>query len=344
MKGVLTSTGYDKLSADKTSKEKFLLDLHEQQESADADALMDTNLWGEMDASNRTPSEMYVAADEFNDFIGSGNLEFISLLGSLWNYEGVYTSKIKNGKSVSIPNPTINILGGNTPTGFAIAFPTEILGQGFFSRMLLIYGEPTGKRITFPKAPDPKEKEDLVAYLRAIKDTCRGPATLSKEAEYLLDKIYKQWISLEDVRFENYSNRRFDHLLKCCLVMSAARMGTQVTGEDVIHANTVLSHTEHLMPKALGEFGKSRHSDISQKIITILERATKPVLPKDIIKEIHSDVDNMQVGMEILKGLQIADKIFFVQGQGYLAKQRKRKEMDGELFDISILTEEERSY
>jgi len=344
MKKVLTVAGYENFSADKTSKEKFLLDLHEQlEEEGDISSLMDSNLWGDDDASSKAPAEMYVAADEFNDFIGSGNIEFISLLGSLWDYEGTYTSKIKNGKSVSIPNPTINILGGNTSAGFSIAFPTEILGQGFFSRLLLIYGEPTGRKITFPKQPSPEERNALATYMRAIKDTCRGAAVLSQKAETLLDKIYTQWTSLDDVRFENYSNRRFTHLLKLCLIVSAARLSKEVSEEDVIHANTVLAHTEHLMPKALGEFGKSRYSDVSQKIITILERATKPVPATQLIKEIHSDVDNMQIGMEIIKGLQIADKIFVVNG-GYMAKKRKQKEMDSELFNASILTEEERNY
>lgn len=344
MKSLLVESGYDNISADKTTKEKFLLDLHEQAES-DTDSILDTNLWGngKSQFSNLPPAEMYIAADEFNDFIGNGNIEFISLLGSLWDYSGVYENKIKNGKSVYINNPTISILSGNTPTGFALAFPVEILGQGFFSRLLLIYGESTGRRITFPKAPPPELKIELLSKLTEIKTKCMGPVSLTPIAEKLLDKIYTTNEGLDDVRFESYSNRRFTHLLKLCLLHGAARASTIINEDDVIYANTVLTHTEHLMPKALGQFGKSRHSDVIHKIMSMLEKATAPVNPKDIITAIHSDVDNISVAVDLIKGLHTADKIMLING-GYLAKKKIRREVDTDIFNISLLNKDELQY
>lgn len=347
IKKVMSNAGYTTMSADRTSKEKFLLDLHEQVEGeATADDILDQNLWGDSDRSNfesRAPAELYIAADEFNDFIGNGNIEFISLLGSLWDFNGVFENKIKNGKSVIIPNPTINILGGNTPTGFALAFPTDVLGQGFFSRLLLIYGEPTGKKITFPKAPDPEIEKELAYKLREMKIKSAGEITLNPLAAKLLDKIYKNWENLDDVRFEHYSNRRFTHLLKLCIIYCAARMSTIINERDVIIANTILSHTEHLMPKALGEFGKSRYSDVTHKIMTLLEKATRPITPKEIMIAVHSDVDSPAVVAELIKGLQHVDKIMQVNG-GFLAKKKVRKELDSDIFDASILSDEELSY
>jgi hypothetical protein len=343
-KGVIKATGYRFMAPDKTSKEKFLLDLSEQVETT-TDDILDANLWGELAAGMETkpPVEMYIAADEFNDFIGNGNVDFISLLGSFWDYDDVYQNKIKNGKSVCLPYPTINILGGNTPTGFALAFPNEIMGQGFFSRLLLIYGEPTGKKITFPEPPSPAIKAELATYLLEMKKVCTGAAKLSDEAHRLLDKLYKTWEGMQDGRFDSYANRRFTHLLKLCLIHSAARLSTTIDSCDVIYANTVLTHTEHLMPKALGEFGKSRHSDVVHKIMTMLEKSTVPVAPKDIITAIHSDIDNISIAVELIKGLQAADKIMQIQG-GYMVKRKVRKEVDSETFDLSLLTEEERNY
>jgi hypothetical protein len=345
MKSLVVASGYTYTSADKTTKEKFLLDLHEQNEQDEGANILDTNLWGsgKDNAINLPPAEMYIAADEFNDFIGNGNIEFISLLGSLWDYNGVYENKIKNGKSVYVNNPTISILSGNTPTGFALAFPVEILGQGFFSRLLLVYGESTGKRITFPEPPSPELKLELISKLVEIKTKCNGPAKMSSLAKSLLDKIYKSYEGLEDVRFESYSNRRFTHLLKLCILHSAARASTEITEHDVIYANTVLAHTEHLMPKALGQFGKSRHSDVIHKIITILEKATAPVSPKDIITAIHSDVDTIATAVDIIKGLHTTDKIMLVNG-GYLAKKRVQTELDSDIFNIALLNRDELQY
>jgi energy-coupling factor transporter ATP-binding protein EcfA2 len=345
MKSLVVASGYTYTSADKTTKEKFLLDLHEQNESESENNILDANIWGsgKDNAINLPPAEMYIAADEFNDFIGNGNIEFISLLGSLWDYNGVYENKIKNGKSVYVNNPTISILSGNTPTGFALAFPVEILGQGFFSRLLLVYGEGTGKRITFPEPPSAELKVELITKLVEIKTKCSGPAKMSSLAKSLLDKIYKTYESLDDVRFESYSNRRFTHLLKLCILHSAARASTEITEDDVIYANTVLAHTEHLMPKALGQFGKSRHSDVIHKIITILEKASAPVSPKDIITAIHSDVDTIATAVDIIKGLHTADKIMLVNG-GYLCKRRIRTELDSDIFNIALLHKDELQY
>ena len=140
------------------------------------DDILDQNLFG--NGNDKPDSEMFIMADEFNDFFGNGNIEFFSLLGTLWDFNGTYRNRIKNGKSVSISNPTVSILGGNTPTGFSLAFPSDILGQGFFSRILLIYGEPNGRRIAFPPAPSQARTSALVETLRNIKATVWGPAEL----------------------------------------------------------------------------------------------------------------------------------------------------------------------
>lgn len=341
MKSLLFKAGYETIAADKTTKEKFLLDLsgiEELEGKANSGDLDSINLFGDTD--DTIDREMFIAADEFNDFFGNGNIEFISLLGTLWDYNGIYRNRIKNGKSVSICNPTVSILGGNTPTGFSLAFPTEILGQGFFSRLLLVYGEPTGKKITFPKAPDPAQTAELVSYLQGIKYACAGAATLEPTAELLLDKIYRGWGGIDDVRFESYSNRRFTHLLKLCLVVSAASMSKRIRECDVIYANTILAHTEHLMPKALGEFGKAKHSDTVHRIMQVLDAAQTVIGIKDLWKAVVQDLEKMESLSEILRSLVAADKIQAVQG-GFLPKRKVLVEVNDGMVDYGLLTREE---
>jgi hypothetical protein len=337
VKSILTKAGYQTIAADKTTKEKFLLDLAGD-DGANLDDILESDIFG---GPSDKVCECLIGADEFNEFIGHGNTEFISLLGSLWDYEGVYKNRIKTGKSISINNPTISILGGNTPTGFAQAFPTEIIGQGFFSRLLLIYGEPNGRKITFPKSPDTSATAELIKYLHAIKSNCVGGATLEPLAESLLDKIYKSWGGVDDVRFESYSNRRFTHLLKLCLIHSAARLGRSISEADVIYANTVLSHTEHLMPKALGEFGKAKNSDVSHKILQCLDGVVAPVPMKDLWKQVQQDLDKMRDLGDILQKLVAAEKIQAVNG-GFLPFKKLKLEVTDGTVDFSLLHLEER--
>jgi len=166
-KRILSASGYDKFSAERTSKEKFLLDLEGVEDDTgsvkDASAVM-RNLFGD-DYANVDPREVFVVADEFNEFVGSGNLEFLSLLGSLWDWDdpvAPFKQRLKTSRSVSIFQPTINILSGNTHAGFAEAFPPQTLGQGFLSRLILVFGESSGKKFAFPEKPPDSLKQQLI--------------------------------------------------------------------------------------------------------------------------------------------------------------------------------------
>jgi hypothetical protein len=338
-KKVIAAAGYTRFSAEKTSKEKFLLDLAGEESTENVlDNILDTNLWGE---TTGKVSEMYVACDEFNDFIGTGNVEFISLLGSLWDFRGVYINRIKTGKSVAINDPTINILGGNTPTNFAKAFPPEIMGQGFFSRLILVHGTTTGKRITFPVAPADSDKIELVKSLHRIKTTVTGKAVMGKETRELVDKLYKTYKGVDDVRFESYSQRRFDNFIKLCLVISACEYSSEILPKHVVEANTILTHTEYFMPTALGEFGKSRNSDVTHKLMQILLGSYNPVTLTELWQHLHKDLDKLGDLTDIVKSMHQAGRIM-MSDKGFLAVRKVAEQEDNDLIDYSYLTLEER--
>lgn len=354
MKHLLQASGYDTIAADKTSKEKFLLDLSgEPEQEFDSrgrpipkkvtEDILNKNLWGDDSetATGKEDCEMYIMADEFNDFIGTGNIEFISLLGTLWDFTGTYKSRIKSGKSVAVPNPTVSILGGNTPTGFSISFPPEVIGQGFFSRLLLIYGEPSGRKVTFPVPPKPEDTAELLTSMAEIKKQVSGPAIMMPAARKLIDKIYHSYRGIDDSRFESYTNRRLNHLLKLCLIVSASYGRVEVSESDIVYANTILTHTESLMPKALGEFGKAKNSAAAQKIMQSLECTDRILTMAELWRSVSNDLDAMKDLGNILQSLAVAGKIQSVQG-GFLPIKKVAIQENSDCLDYSILTDEER--
>lgn len=340
-KRILQEAGYSTIAADKTTKEKFLVDLdgtHSEFGGTPGNHVTEANMFG-METDD-LPRETFIMADEFNDFIGINNLDFVSLLGNLWDYDGVYTSKIKNGKSVRIPFPTINLLGGNTPQNFATAFPPEILGQGFLSRLLLIHGEQSNRKIAFPTPPDPEETIALADYFRQLNLSVRGEASYEPVAYQMLVDIYNNWVDLEDVRFKHYSTRRFTILLKMVMIMAASNLRTEICEQDVLLGNTILAAAEHRMPTALGEFGKSRNSDTAQVILELLLEANAPVNAKEIWKCVSKDLTRQADLGVLLQGMVDADKLVHVPGKGFLTKaKRSRKQLH---VDWSLLTDEER--
>ena len=208
--------------------------------------------------------------------------------------------------------------------------------------LLLIYGEPNGKKITFPKPPSAEATTEIVSALQRIKLGSAGMATLHPTAEKLLDKIYRSEDKLTDVRFESYYSRRFNHLMKLCLIVTAARCSKEITEQDVIHANTILTHTEYLMPKALGEFGKAKNSDVSHKIVSIIDSAPGVVTFKTLWESLHSDLGQMSELGELLHNLMAATKIQAVKSGGFLPKKKVVEEINSDVIDYSFLTREEK--
>lgn len=334
---ILSKTGYKNFSAEKTTKEKFLLDLEGLEEASDSEvtatAVMQSMGLGDLNANE--PKEVFIVADEFNDFMRCVDTEFHSMLGALWDYDDestCYKQRLKNSKSISIYQPTINILGGNTHTGFADMFPPASIGQGFLSRLLLIFAEPSGKKIAFPEPADPTLSLQLVNHLERIQKTIKGPMSMSREAKDALQTIYHSYKGISDMRFTAFATRRYTHLWKICILCAASRLSMQVGIADVLYANTILAYAEHFMPRALGEFGKSKDADVSGKIIRFLELAgTKPQNWQDIYKQVQTDIAQVDLLHKMLEGLVQAGKIQVVRGdrgQAYLPIRRALSNQD----------------
>lgn len=338
-KRLLKSAGYSSFASEKTSKEKFLQDLAESSSAGEKNLgnYLDESLWGEKDSSDFT--EIWIAKGEFNDFFSNNILDFVSMLGELWDFEGVYENRIKSGASVLIPNPTISIVGGNTQTAFAAAFPPEAVGQGFFSRVLAIYAKPTGVKVTWPKSPSDSETAELVKRLHEIKEKCIGEIKFSETAKKLTEKIYTTWEPLSDIRFESYGNRRLTHLIKLAMIHAVSRCSTTVEEIDLVRANTVLSHAEEFMPRAYGDFGASKTSAQTHKILQIMDDSNGMTL-QELWTFLQADFDKLENFTAAVSGLVHAGRMSNYEGKLYPVKKVIAR-VTNDILDYSYLTKEE---
>lgn len=337
---VLKRAGYDLFAAEKTTKEKFLLDLEGAEDEFGSssrfqgarssggpsarDLLAALDLDGGSENHDGIPREVFVTADEFNEFVGTGNLDFLSMLGALWDWDSevsTYKHRFKNSKSISIYQPTISILAGNTHAGFQQAFPEAAIGQGFLSRLVLVYAEPSGRKITFPQKPDERVAIELMEKFHAIRSAVKGEASMSPQAANAIDAIYRTWPDLEDSRFKSYSTRRQTHLCKLCLITCAMRGSVRIDIQDVLLANTILTFTENGMSKALGEYGRSRNSIATHNLMTALYETKKPLTIEELYKVVQRDLEKKDQITDLLRNLTEAGKIFWVAAsQGFLPR------------------------
>ena len=166
---LLRDTGYRRFAPDRLSKERFLMEM-KPAFAEDLDADLTTLVFD-------APSEIYVVAEEFTDFVGHGGIEFMTMLTKLWDNMDNYEHPKIHGKSVIVDKPTVNIIGGNTVQGLALALPPEALGNGFMSRLIFVHSEPTGHKITFPQEPSSSCHNNLIAHMEEIKGTISGQIT-----------------------------------------------------------------------------------------------------------------------------------------------------------------------
>lgn len=335
-KNLLKATGYSRFAADKTSKERFLMDMKAIDIVAGFDDLESIEL--------DSPSESYICSGEFTDFIGQNNMEFVTMLTNLWDNLSEYKQPKITGKCVEIFKPTVNLLGGNTVQGFALAFPPEALGNGFLSRVLMVYSDPTGTKIPWPSSLSEDKKEDLVKRLKLMK-AISGNFGVSPEAKLLGTELYSKEIPVDDPRFNYYAQRRYIHLLKLSLIIAVADLATEISYTHMLRANTMLAVAEKVMPRALGEYGKNKYSVVSGVILDYLMHRTMPASSTDIWKVVHKDVSKVTELAEILSSLKAADKIQVMQIKGktgYMPKLKVAAEWPPHLLDLNWLTPTER--
>lgn len=357
---MIRQAGYSSVAAEKTSKEKFLLDLEGDPEK-DEEGKSAEEIANEMLAEHaaiREASCCFIAADEFNEFTGNGNIEFFSLLGSLWDYEGLFRQRVKNSKSVEINNPCISILGGNTTTNLSLLFPPEAQGQGFLSRLLFIQGSKTSRKVTIPPEMSEQDKLIIVQGLDRIKLRCTGALQMTQDAFNIIDGIYKEWDGLDDMRFASYGERRLTHLLKLIMICVALRVACEEDSEyeyiikdsDAIYANSMLTSAEYNMPDALGEYGRAKNWTTQQKILEFLEnhflKNNKPALSTDIFSHIQTDITSMKELPDLLQTLLVGKKIktaeFEIDGKkqtGYIKTTRPKLKKLENRFDLNLLWE-----
>lgn len=358
-KKLLAEAGYTNFAASKTTRERFFLDLAGIEVDDDSagrtsnskrpnyDSTTELNLFGEI--ADRTPREAFIAADEFTTFTRMGNMEFFDDLGQMWDWDSetiLFEDRVKNSKSVKVYQPTINILAGTTSENFNRAFPPETLGTGFLSRLLLIYGKRSERKYAFPKTPSEQEKAELVNRLASIRGNTNSNSPRhvrrSPGGEKLLEDIYYADSILVDPRFSFFTQRRFTHLLKLCLTVSVALGKDEIDEEVAIVANTYLTAAEFSMPNAIGEFGKSKNSDVADKIVKLLEGAIKPLPITEIWKNVMRDIGKMADLVNLMQGLETAKRVQLITGPrgGFLPFKEPARE--AKYVDWNLLTKEEK--
>jgi hypothetical protein len=219
---------------------------------------------------------------------------------------------------IKLKNTLMSMVACSTPVSIASSLPPQAGGQGFLSRMILVYGAKKYKSVPWPRAPD----QDIVLKVRDVLGSAyqmSGDFEMTKEAKAYAESLYDYIVDITDARFIYYSDRRFTHLLKLAMVFAATRNELTITKTDFLQAHTILKATEIGMPDALGEFGMNPMGSVKQQILEKLRNADSPVDVDYLMACFHRDATGQQI-LEVLSELRRANLVTVVGGAKHSGK------------------------
>ena len=219
---------------------------------------------------------LFASASEFTTFIGNNNIDMLTFLGKAYDCED-YVYRLRKSRDV-VKNPLMSMLAGSTPTSIAGAMPAEATGQGFMSRLILVWGAEKHRKIFMPSPPDERLKDIICGELSFLSHQFEGTMAISTQAfKYMEDLYHGTDTHIQDTRFVYYEGRRDAHLRKLAFIFASMRRSLVIELKDALAANRLLRYTEAYMPEALGEYGLSPLASAKQKMLEFLQAAKGPV-------------------------------------------------------------------
>jgi hypothetical protein len=241
-----------------------------------------------------------VIASEFSRLVGQNNGSMLDFLGEMYDGEDIWY-RTKQSK-IQLKNCLINLLACTTPVHINNSLPPAAAGQGFLSRMILVYGAKKYKQVPRPQAPD-------VDLVMRVKDTLSdayynlaGAFEETPEARAFSESLYGYTLDITDSRFGYYNERRYTHLIKLAMCLCAARGSRVIVRDDYDESHRILRATERGMPDALGEFGMNPLAMLKQEILEQLRANQGPLTMEQIVAMFHRDARSHEI-MEVVNDL-----------------------------------------
>lgn len=206
-----------------------------------------------------------ITATELSQFLGQGNLAMLDFLTPMWDGQD-YDYLTKTDVKV-LKNPLVNLLACTTPASIHSSMPPAAGGQGFLSRMILVFGTNKYKIVPTPSDPDEDDVMKIREVYNGVYSELSGEFGETDEARAYRESIYGEPLQITDPRFGYYHERRQDHLIKLAMALCASRIEQVVTLADYSEAHRILRATERGMPDALGEFGMNPLAALKQAIL-----------------------------------------------------------------------------
>ena len=228
-------------------------------------------------------SAISVFSGELGTFLSIEDDKFTSFLIRMWDsQEGDFIHKTRGTGETKIANPWLNLISCTTPSWLSQNFKENMIGGGFTSRIIFIFGETKRMLIPYPDEVIHSDEhrrleQDLVNDLRSI-SLLSGAYHLSSPARlwgrdwYVRSSTAPRPAHLAGERYSGYLARKQTHIHKLAMVLAAAKRDARmVEEEDLIEAEDCISSTEPDMNRVFASIGLEKEARHRNEIIAIVQ-------------------------------------------------------------------------
>jgi hypothetical protein len=226
-------------------------------------------------------SALNIPISELGTFLRPEDSSLMSFLTRMWDgQKEMFQHSTLTSLSTTVENPWINVLGATTPAWLRANFPVNLIGEGFTSRVIFVYGERKSQYIAYPSRHWKPESfstlqrqliEDLTDISRLAGEYTISPAAMDWGEDWYRRLQEERPAHMASERYGGYIARKQTHLHKLGIVLSAARGNKMVVEEeDLKLADQILTGVETDMIKVFESIGVVDESRNLHEIISIV--------------------------------------------------------------------------
>lgn len=278
-------------------------------------------------------NHLNVGSRELGAFLSSYDSDFIAVLTDIYDGKEDFDER-KRGKDlrINIAHPSLTFFAGTTPSYLNGLFSDGAWDQGFASRTVFVYSGEIILGDIFLEGSEPKAYQDLTHDLQHI-NRLSGKFDWDADVAGALTEWYKAKgpPAPTHPKLLHYQTRRHAHLMKLCMIASAARRSDlRITDIEYQEALAWLLEAEAWMPEIFKASLGADHKimdDIWHYTYQIWIKERKPILASRVVGFASRLAPVMSVGriIETMVKSNMLKQTTEKEGTCYMPQERKQE-------------------
>lgn len=273
-----------------------------------------------------------ISSSELGSLLNPQDREFVDVLVDLWDAQiGVWKRTTKTQGEDVIENPWINIIGCTTPAWLRENVPEYLIGGGFASRCVFVYGDKKRRLVPYPGLESDRSamvglERDLVMDLGEIAKM-RGEYRLSPDARAWGEEWYtNHWnnrpVHLASERFGGYMARKQTHMHKLAIVLAAAESSELIIQQHHLElAANFVSSLEPEMVKIFQHIGMTETTRSLQEMVhTVASQPGQSISERDLVRLLSYKLGRQEYSNALDTAMHAGFLIRMQTSEGYVIK------------------------